>query len=40
MAAGIPGAHFVELDGSNHLILESDPAWARFMAEIREFLRA
>ncbi len=39
MAAGIPGAHFVELDGSNHLILESDPAWGRFMVEIREFLR-
>jgi pimeloyl-ACP methyl ester carboxylesterase len=39
MAAGIPGAHFVELDGSNHLILESDPSWARFKAEIREFLR-
>jgi pimeloyl-ACP methyl ester carboxylesterase/DNA-binding winged helix-turn-helix (wHTH) protein len=40
MAAGIPGARFVALDCSNHLILESDPAWARFIAEIREFLRA
>ena len=37
--AGIPGAQLVELDGSNHLILESDPAWGRFMVEIREFLR-
>jgi pimeloyl-ACP methyl ester carboxylesterase/DNA-binding winged helix-turn-helix (wHTH) protein len=40
MATGIPGARFVALDGANHLILESDPAWARFSAEIREFLRA
>jgi pimeloyl-ACP methyl ester carboxylesterase len=40
MAAGIPGARFVALEGSNHLILERDPAWPRFMAEVREFLSA
>ena len=29
IAAGIPGARFVELDSDNHVILESEPAWAR-----------
>ncbi len=29
LAAGIPGARFVALEGSNHVILESDPAWPR-----------
>ncbi len=26
MAAGIPFAHFVALEGKNHLILETEPA--------------
>src|SRR5215813_11414203 len=30
LAAGIPGARFVTLEGHNHLILESDPCWTRF----------
>lgn len=38
MAAGIPGARFVGLDGQNHLILEDEPAWPRFQKEIRAFL--
>ena len=38
MAAGIPGARFVALDGRNHLILKTDPAWDRFIAEINCFL--
>lgn len=38
MAAGIPGARFVGLDGQNHLILEDEPAWPRFLKEIRAFL--
>ena len=38
LAAGIPGARFVALDGRNHLILESDPAWNRFVAEIKGFV--
>jgi pimeloyl-ACP methyl ester carboxylesterase len=38
IAAGIPGARFVELDSDNHVILESEPAWARQMAEIEAFL--
>ena len=39
LAAGIPGARFVALGGRNHLILESDPAWSRFVEEIEQFLR-
>jgi pimeloyl-ACP methyl ester carboxylesterase/DNA-binding winged helix-turn-helix (wHTH) protein len=40
MAAGIPGAHFVALEGQNHLVLETEPAWHRFLDEIRTFLRS
>jgi pimeloyl-ACP methyl ester carboxylesterase/DNA-binding winged helix-turn-helix (wHTH) protein len=39
MAAQIPGARFVPLDSRNHVLLESEPAWARFVHEVREFLR-
>jgi len=39
LAAGIPGARFVTLEGNNHLILESDPCWNRFLDEIRAFLK-
>ena len=38
VAAGIPGARFVPLQSRNHLILEDEPAFARFMQEIRAFL--
>lgn len=40
LAAGIPGARFVTLEGRNHLILESDPSWPRFLDEIRDFLKS
>ena len=40
LAAGIPGARFVALEGHNHLILESDPGWGRLLDEIREFLKS
>jgi len=40
MAAGIPGARFVALEGRNHLVLESDPTWPRFIEEIARFLRS
>lgn len=40
MAAGIPGARFVPLEGQNHLILETEPAFARFLDEVRSFLGA
>jgi pimeloyl-ACP methyl ester carboxylesterase/DNA-binding winged helix-turn-helix (wHTH) protein len=38
MAAGISGSRFVALEGSNHLILESEPAWGRFLDEVTRFL--
>jgi pimeloyl-ACP methyl ester carboxylesterase len=39
LAAGIRAAHFVALEGRNHLILEGDPALHRFLDEVRNFLR-
>ena len=38
MAALIPGARLVSLDGRNHVLLEHEPAWARFVEEVRAFL--
>ena len=38
MAAGIPGARFVPLESQNHVILPSEPAFARFLEEVRSFL--
>ncbi len=38
MAAGIPGARFVALEGRNHMILEDEPAWPRFLGEVESFL--
>ena len=40
MAAGIPGARFVTLDGRNHLFLDSDPAFGQFLEHTRAFLAA
>jgi pimeloyl-ACP methyl ester carboxylesterase len=40
MAAGISGSRFVALDGGNHLILEQEPAWARFLDEVTRFLES
>ena len=40
IAAGIPGARFVALEGSNHVILEGDPGRSRLLDEVRNFLRA
>jgi DNA-binding NarL/FixJ family response regulator len=37
LAAGIPGAQFVELDSKNHILLEHEPAWKRFCDEVLEF---
>ena len=39
LAAGIPGARFVALEGRNHVVLEGDPSWGRFLEEIKSFLR-
>jgi class 3 adenylate cyclase/pimeloyl-ACP methyl ester carboxylesterase len=38
LAAGIPGARFVSLPSRNHLILEDEPAFPRFLEEMRAFL--
>ncbi len=38
LAAGIPGAQFIELDSKNHILLEHEPAWERFCDEVLEFL--
>ena len=38
MAAMIPDARFVALDGANHLMLEHEPAWPRFLSEVQSFL--
>jgi class 3 adenylate cyclase/pimeloyl-ACP methyl ester carboxylesterase len=38
MASKIPGARFVSLDGNNHLILEDEPTWPRFIDEVTKFL--
>ena len=37
LAAGIPGAQFVELDSKNHILLENEPAWERFREVVLEF---
>jgi pimeloyl-ACP methyl ester carboxylesterase/DNA-binding CsgD family transcriptional regulator len=37
LAAGIPGAQFVELDSKNHVLLENEPAWERFREAVLEF---
>ena len=39
LAAGIPGARFVPLQGQNHLFLEHEPASERFFEEMDLFLR-
>lgn len=38
LASAIPGAEFVELESKNHILLESEPAWARFQEVVLEFL--
>lgn len=38
LAALIPGARFVPLESQNHIILEHEPAWARFVDEVHRFL--
>ena len=40
LASLIPGARFVPLEGRNHILLETEPAWPRFVDEVRRFLRS
>jgi pimeloyl-ACP methyl ester carboxylesterase len=39
LAAGIPGARFVALQGQNHIPLEQDPETERILEEIKLFLK-
>jgi pimeloyl-ACP methyl ester carboxylesterase len=38
LAALIPNSRFVTLDSKNHLLLEHEPAWTRFLIEVEQFL--
>jgi DNA-binding NarL/FixJ family response regulator len=40
LASAIPGARFVPIESSNHLLLEGEPGWRVFLAELRAFLPA
>jgi class 3 adenylate cyclase/pimeloyl-ACP methyl ester carboxylesterase len=40
LAAGIPGARFVAMQGQNHILLEQDPATERVLEEIKLFLKS
>ncbi len=40
LASSIPGAKFVPLDSANHILLEDEPAWTEFRAQLRGFLPA
>ncbi len=39
LARAIPGAEFVELDSRNHILLEAEPAWARFQDAVLHAMR-
>jgi class 3 adenylate cyclase len=38
LAADIRDAQFVALESRNHILLEDEPAWPQFLAEVRRFL--
>ena len=38
IASAIPGAQFVPIESRNHLLLESEPGWRRWIDEVRAFL--
>ncbi len=40
IASLIPGARFVPLESRNHILLEHEPAWRRWLEEMRAFLPA
>jgi pimeloyl-ACP methyl ester carboxylesterase/DNA-binding CsgD family transcriptional regulator len=39
LASGIPNAQFVEVDSKNHILLQHEPAWARFMSAVLDFIK-
>jgi DNA-binding NarL/FixJ family response regulator len=40
VAALIPEARFVPLESSNHILLDTEPAWRTFVTAVEEFLRS
>jgi len=40
IASLIPGARFVPLESKNHILLDNEPAWLQFLAEIHRFIGA
>jgi len=38
MAAMIPNARLIPLESKNHILLENEPAWQRFLDEVNSFL--
>ena len=38
MASKIPGAQFVALESANHILLSEEPAWSKFLYEVRRFV--
>jgi pimeloyl-ACP methyl ester carboxylesterase/DNA-binding CsgD family transcriptional regulator len=38
LATLIPGAQFLPLDSKNHILLENEPAWPKFVTALRRFL--
>jgi pimeloyl-ACP methyl ester carboxylesterase/DNA-binding CsgD family transcriptional regulator len=40
MAAAIPNARFVQLEGRNHVLRPDEPAWPRFLETIADFVAA
>jgi pimeloyl-ACP methyl ester carboxylesterase len=38
LAASISGARFIPLESKNHILLENEPAWRQFVAEIHHFV--
>jgi pimeloyl-ACP methyl ester carboxylesterase/DNA-binding CsgD family transcriptional regulator len=38
VAAAIPGARFVPIEGRNHILLADEPAWGEFVAAFRSFI--
>jgi DNA-binding CsgD family transcriptional regulator len=38
LASRVPGARLVVLDSDNHILLEDEPAWDTFLAEVDDFL--
>jgi pimeloyl-ACP methyl ester carboxylesterase len=40
LAASIPNALLVTLESDNHVLLEGEPAWTKFLQEVEGFLDA